>query len=224
MKRRAKSVEQCLIKELKVNYKTQKSAIKSRLKEFKALPESKYFQELTFCLLTPQSNAKKCWQAVEQLNKAKNPDDKSIKQISKILKSRTRFHNNKAKYLAEAREKWGNINKLIDNSNNSTKTVQQIRNELADNNSHNKVKGLGLKEASHFLRNIGKSNNKIAILDRHILRNLKALKIIPSEKIKSKIHYLQIEQKYLNFSHKIGIPADELDLLLWAKENGEIFK
>jgi len=33
--------------------------------------------------------------------------------------------------------------------------------------------GLGYKEAGHFLRNIG--SGKIAILDRHILRNLHAL-------------------------------------------------
>ena len=57
-----------------------------------------------------------------------------------------------------------------------------LRNFIAEN-----VKGYGLKEASHFLRNIGKSDNQIAILDRHILRNLKALDIIEEEKIKKTI-------------------------------------
>jgi N-glycosylase/DNA lyase len=224
MAKKNKNVEQRLLKELKANYKTQKSAIKSRLKEFKALQESKYFQELTFCILTPQSNAQKCWQAVEQLNKIKNPDDKSIKQISKILKSKTRFHNNKARYIKEVQEKWKNISKLINNSNNSTKTIQQIRNELADNNSPNKIKGFGLKEASHFLRNIGKSSNKIAILDRHILRNMKRLGIIKEDKVKNTKDYLKKEKLFINFAHKMDLTADELDLLLWSRENGEIFK
>jgi len=89
----------------------------------------------------------------------------------------------------------------------------ELRNQIAE-----KVKGIGLKEAGHFLRNIGKSNNEIAILDRHILRNLQ------EDKIKSKKHYLEIEQKFLNLAKKLKIPIDELDLLFWSKENGEIFK
>ena len=80
------------------------------------------------------------------------------------------------------------------------------------------VNGYGLKEASHFLRNIGKSNNKIAILDRHILRNLK------EDKIKNHKHYLEVEQKFLDYASSESIPPDELDLLWWSKENGEIFK
>jgi len=221
MVKKDNNVEQHLIEELKANYKIKKSAIKSRLKEFKTLPKSKYFNELSFCLLTPQSNAQKCWQAVEQLNLSTASDYKSI---AEILKSKTRFHNNKTQYLIKAKNQWKNINQLISSTDNRIKSIQQIRSEMADSNSPNKVKGIGLKEASHFLRNIGKSNNKIAILDRHILRNLKALKIISSDRIKSRKHYLQIEQKYLNLARRLNIPADELDLLLWAKENGEIFK
>ena len=33
-----------------------------------------------------------------------------------------------------------------------------------------------------------------------------------------------MEGKYLKFADKIKIPADELDLLFWSKETGEIFK
>ena len=68
------------------------------------------------------------------------------------------------------------------------------------------------------------SNNQIAILDRHILRNLKALNVIQEDKIKNKKHYFEIENAFLNFAIKINIPIDELDLLFWSKENGEIFK
>jgi len=86
------------------------------------------------------------------------------------------------------------------------------------------VKGYGLKEASHFLRNIGLSNNKIAILDRHILRNLKELGLIKDAKIKSPKHYLETEQIFLAHADRMRIPADELDLHWWSQENGEIFK
>jgi N-glycosylase/DNA lyase len=83
---------------------------------------------------------------------------------------------------------------------------------------------MGYKEAGHFLRNIGKSDNKIAILDRHILRNLKELGVIKSEELKGKDSYFEVERKFIDFSDKIGIPIDELDLLFWSRENGEVFK
>jgi len=39
------------------------------------------------------------------------------------------------------------------------------------------IRGIGYKEASHFLRNIGLGEN-LAILDRHILKNLKFFGVI----------------------------------------------
>jgi N-glycosylase/DNA lyase len=86
------------------------------------------------------------------------------------------------------------------------------------------VKGLGYKEASHFLRNIGLGED-LAILDRHILKNLVLLGVIvevpssPTKRI-----YLEIEKKMMAFSEKSGIPMGQLDLLLWYKEAGEVFK
>lgn len=198
-------------KEVISHYKSSKKAIQSRLEDFRKLSEKDYFYEHLFCLLTPQSNAKKCWEAVEQL---KMGIPKSEKEIASILKSKTRFHNNKARYITLAVKNWENTKQLL----NTLNTVE-LRNILAKN-----IKGYGLKEAGHFLRNIGKSDNKVAILDRHILRNLIALKVIDSDKIKNDKHYLEIEQKYLKFAQQIDIPADELDLVFWSKENGDIFK
>jgi N-glycosylase/DNA lyase len=179
--------------------------IRSRLKDFKKLNEKQKFLELQFCLLTPQSNAQRCWSAVQELSKLKNP---TLKQITKILSTRTRFHNTKAKRILEAPSTFQKIKPLLSNKN-----TLKLRNSIAKN-----VSGYGLKEASHFLRNIGLSNNKIAILDRHILRNMKI------EKIKSPKHYLELEQKFLNHAKSINIPPDELDLLWWSRENGEVFK
>lgn len=193
------------MQELKKLHEQKEDEIKSRLNEFSSLSESKYFKEFLFCLLTPQSNAQRCWKAVEELSSLKNLNQTNI---SNILKTKTRFHNTKTKRILQAKQ---NFQKILPNLSNNN--IPQLRNYLANN-----VKGYGLKEASHFLRNIGKSNNKIAILDRHILKNLK------ENKIKSPKHYLEIEQKFLNYANSINIPADELDLLWWSRENGEIFK
>jgi N-glycosylase/DNA lyase len=86
------------------------------------------------------------------------------------------------------------------------------------------IKGYGLKEASHFLRNVGFGED-IAILDRHILRNLKKLGVISEipAHISLKLYH-EIEEKMKAFAKKVKIPMAALDLILWAKETGEVFK
>lgn len=192
-------------------YEKNKEAIQQRLNDFRSLSEDNYIYELFFCLLTPQSNAKKCWQAVEEI---KQLDVINHNKLTSILKTKTRFHNNKTNYILNALSQWNIIQSSLNNSNRI-----ELRNTLSNN-----IKGLGLKEAAHFLRNIGRSDNQIAILDRHILRNLKALRVIKEDKIKNNSHYLELEQKFIKFSQKISIPIDHLDLLFWSKETGEVFK
>lgn len=97
--------------------------------------------------------------------------------------------------------------------------VNKLREWLVNN-----IKGIGYKEASHFLRNIGFGKN-IAILDRHILRNLKIFGVIKEiPKSISKAKYMKIEKIMAGFAKEVDIPISHLDLLLWYKETGEIFK
>src|SRR3989344_8618832 len=120
-------------------YNSKKEQINKRLNDFKKLNEKQQFEEMLFCLLTPQSNAKKCWSAVEEISTLKEWNEKNI---SKILRIRTRFHNNKTKYILEAEKSWILIKKQLD-----MKDKKELRNFIAKN-----VKGFGLKEAGHFLR------------------------------------------------------------------------
>lgn len=192
-------------------YQREKDKIKSRLNEFKNHSEESQFKEFMFCLLTPQSNAQRCWQAVEELSGLSRFNEENV---LRILKSKTRFYITKAHRILRAKENFEQIKHHFDNNN-----TKELRNFLADS-----VDGYGLKESSHFLRNIGKSNNEIAILDRHILRNLHNMGYINETKIKNRKHYFEIEDIFLKFAKQVNIPADELDLLWWSKENGEIFK
>ena len=185
--------------------------IRARLNQFKSLSEKQKFQEFQFCLLTPQSNAQRCWQAVEEISKLPALEHKKVLDI---LSKKTRFHHTKTKRILESEKIWKEIKPLL-----NAKDALTLRNILAK-----KVNGYGLKEAAHFLRNIGLSNNKIAILDRHILKNLHELNLIPDAKIKSQRDYLEIEQIFISFADRMRISADELDLHWWSQENGEIFK
>lgn len=204
--------------DLMIKYQEHREEIKSKLAEFENLPESSYIHELFFCLLTPQSKAEKCWQAVEEIKKCEIEKEKN--KIESCLKTKTRFYRNKAGYLLEANRKFSSIKQLI----NSNKLPKEIRELLIKNNSEYRIKGMGMKEASHFLRNIGKSRNQLAILDRHILEQLKKLGMISDEIKLNNKNYLSIENKMKGFADNIGIPLDELDLLFWKIESGRLFK
>ncbi len=131
-----------------------------------------------------------------------------------------RFNESKAKYIVEARQQFSKSGDLrVKPHLNSFLNPFELREWLAEN-----VNGLGYKESSHFLRNIG-LGEEFAILDRHILRNLKDLGVLPEIPITlTKKRYLEIEEKVRRFSKEIGIPMADLDLLLWSKETGWIFK
>ena len=86
------------------------------------------------------------------------------------------------------------------------------------------VKGIGYKEAGHFLRNIG-FDQDLAILDRHILKNLKRLGVIDGVPDSlTKRQYLATETKMKELSEAVHIPMSHLDFVLWYKETREILK
>ena len=98
-------------------------------------------------------------------------------------------------------------------------TVQEKREWIVNN-----IKGMAWKEAGHFLRNVG-FGDEIAILDRHILKNLVRLQVIDEiPKTLTKKIYLEIEDKMKIYCKETNIPMASFDLLLWYLEAGEIFK
>jgi len=202
-------------------YKKKKSSIKKRLRDFENIgkkPDDDIFQELIFCVLTPQSKAVNCDRAVKELKKRNLLFTGSAQDIKPALKSLTRFHNKKAEYLVAARKLFKNGAK-INIKKKLTGNIFKIREWLVKN-----IKGLGYKEASHFLRNVGLGSD-IAIIDRHVIRNLKKERVVKKvpETITKK-NYLEIENKMREFAKKNNIPLAALDLLFWSNETGFIFK
>lgn len=85
------------------------------------------------------------------------------------------------------------------------------------------IKGLGYKEASHFLRNIGFRG--YAILDKHVLNSLAELKIIDDPKPpNTRSKYLMVEEKLKQLTAELNIDFDEIDLVLWSMKTGVILK
>ncbi|HTR81472.1 MAG TPA: N-glycosylase/DNA lyase [Bacteroidota bacterium] len=193
-----------------------RSAIRRRLKEFRAIPAEKYFYELVYCFMTPQSSAVNSAMAQRMLaNHDFEHADIDPEPLLHQKEYYIRFHKTKAKLLVEMKERYAEILDEITNGHTAT----EKRMWLVQN-----IKGLGYKEATHFLRNIGR-NDGLAILDRHILRNLKRHGVIGSlPKSLTPKKYLQIERRFQKFAADVGISVDELDLLFWSNEAGEILK
>jgi len=216
-------------RELKQHYRDNQPEIENRIKEFKGLKESgeeRIFQELIFVILTSQTDAKKAWEAAQEVEEKGLLLDGSREQIKDILaKNEVQYEENKAKYILENREfltqptltnpeKGLKLKEKIFDKN-----PEKVREWLVEN-----IKGLSWKGASHFLRNIGYGKD-FAIISGHIIRKMHQLELIEeAEQPKNKEQYLKYERKLQEFSEDIQIPLEELDLVLWSYETGEIFK
>lgn len=214
--------EQPAISALQALYQERREAIQKRLAEFRQVMQWKdeeVFGELCFCLLTPQSSAKVCWEAITALKQQTLLLKGQPSELEPHLRS-VRFSESKAKYIVEARNMFSKDGKIqLKSQISSFYNPFELREWFVEN-----VKGLGYKEASHFLRNIG-LGEEFAILDRHILRNLNQLHVITEIPVSiTKKRYLEIEEKLRRFAAEIGIPMADLDLLFWSKETGWIFK
>lgn len=203
------------LEEIMVLYARDRRRIRRRLREFRAVRSSEYFYELAYCLLTPQSSAKN---AVETIRALRNggffENGFDPEPLLRRKECYIRFHKTKARHLLSARDSYPAIERALSNGSAGT----ELRKWLIVN-----VPGLGWKEASHLLRNIGYTG--LAILDRHILKNLLGagvLRRLPGALTAKR--YLEIEREFQRFSTRVGIPMDELDLLFWSMETGEILK
>lgn len=183
------------------------------LKPVEISDNKRIFEELTFCLLTANTSAVMGMKGVDALRNILQKG--TLEDLQKRLKQvGYRYPNIRSKYIIEARQKNIDFKKLI----NSYSDNKSLREFFVEN-----IKGLGFKESSHFLRNIGVFG--LAILDKHILRTLHEYGYISNvPKSLNKKQYIEIEQKFILFSEELNINMDELDLLLWSIKNGEILK
>ncbi|OGB84605.1 hypothetical protein A3F66_06450 [candidate division TM6 bacterium RIFCSPHIGHO2_12_FULL_32_22] len=195
------------IQNLKTNH-----LIETRLNEFQELNKKEadeWFSELCFCILTANSKAQN---AINIKNEIGSDGFKSYSQekITEIIRqNKHRFHNNKAKYIVTAR-------KFIDIKNilRDFKTGPEAREFIAQN-----IKGLGFKEASHFLRNVGYCD--VAIIDRHILKFMYATKMIDRiPKVVTKKLYLEFEGILKEITSNLA----RLDLVIWQHVTGKVLK
>ncbi|MEI6846147.1 MAG: N-glycosylase/DNA lyase [Candidatus Firestonebacteria bacterium] len=210
------------VKELLNYYSCVKKQIKGRIKEFEAVykeNDRRLFEELCFCIFTANASAKMGYNCIERIRPILL--EGSVAELQAAIKGHYRFWKVRPAYIVHTREflreNYGlKMKKLIE----SFESKEALRDFFAKSKG---IKGIGYKEASHFLRNIGIKG--YGIMDKHILRCLCEFGIICEVKpVNTREKYLDAEAKLKEFGKKIKVDFDELDLLLWSSKTGEILK
>jgi N-glycosylase/DNA lyase len=191
-----------------------KGLVEARLAEFKALGRKgsgELFKELCFCTMTANFDAEKSIAIQERVCSGflRLPE----KRLEEKLRSLGYRYPNRASYMCENRAFAKGLSVALEGISGE----RQKREWLAAN-----VKGLGFKEASHFLRNIGFEN--LAIIDFHIVDLLEREGLIERPKTMTKKRYLEIEAVLEGLAKRLGMSLAELDLYLWYLETGKVLK
>ncbi|MBD3389547.1 N-glycosylase/DNA lyase [Candidatus Micrarchaeota archaeon] len=192
--------------------------VKERIEGFRllnTLPEDEWFSELCFCLLTANSSAEKGMEVQTKIGDGflTLPE----KQLSGALKKLGyRFFNKRAEYIVGARIHYKGLKEKVREL--AKKDTRKAREWLVEN-----IKGLGYKEASHFLRNVGYTD--VAILDRHILRIMHENGLIPELPTNlNRVKYLTYENTLRLLAARMKLSLAALDLYLWYTKTGKILK
>lgn len=218
-----KEIQPVTIEKIKAAHAGRREEIRKRISEFedvwRAGTDERLWEEMVFCFFTGGCSARMGMRSVEAVRPLLLTGDHA--ELASALVGRHRYPNARAGYIVASRDFLREHcglrlrEKLLSFDDDSERRDWLVKEK--------RIKGLGYKEASHYLRNIGLKG--YAILDKHILRSLTELGIIdnptpPSTRAK----YLATEEKLKKLAKITGIDFDELDLVLWSMKTGEILK
>jgi N-glycosylase/DNA lyase len=194
-----------------------KNIVDARMKEFEELGKkdnNEIFKELCFCFMTAGFNAEKSIKIQKEIGEG-FISMKEEELAEKLAELGHRFPFARAKFIVAARAYKDNLKEIL----NLIESESEMRFWIVEN-----IKGIGMKEASHFLRNIGYKN--VAIIDFHIIDLIVKHGVIEKPKSRSlgAKKYLEIENLLKEISEKTDLNLGELDLYLWYKETGKVQK
>jgi N-glycosylase/DNA lyase len=196
-----------------------RTIVEERIQEFLNVnkQDSKnWYAELVYCLLTAYSSAERGQLCVEALEDCGAMFDGSVDVVAETLRRMGhRFSERRAEYIVKARSLAPKLKGIVE----GFQTSRAAREWLVK-----KVKGIGWKEASHFLRNVGYLD--LAILDRHILSNMREHNLIPNDGSKglTKRRYIEYERILRGAADLLEMPLGQMDLYLWYMKTGKILK
>ncbi|MGI8642434.1 MAG: N-glycosylase/DNA lyase [Pyrinomonadaceae bacterium] len=211
------------IEKIKATHAERRGEIRARLAEFEAVwkkgTDERLWEEMVFCFFTGGCSARMGLRSIEAVRPLLLSGNQA--ELADALRGKHRYPNARAGYITTSREFLQEHCGM-----RLRQTLQSFDNHLERRDwlvKEKGIKGLGYKEASHFLRNIGFKG--YAILDKHVLRSLAELGIIDDPKPpNTRLKYLTVEGELKKLADLAGIDFDELDLVLWSLKTGEILK
>jgi N-glycosylase/DNA lyase len=211
------------IENIVATHKARAKDIRRRLAEFQDVrrrgTDERLWEELVYCIFTAGASARMGLRSVEAVRPLLAHG--AHEEMMKALVGTHRYPNARSGYIVVTRdylqEDCGmRLRERLDNFADPHARRDWLARER-------RIKGLGYKEASHYLRNIGFRG--YAILDKHILNCLYELGEIESPAPPTtRARYLFIENVLHRFAARLAIDFDELDLVLWSMKTGEILK
>lgn len=211
------------VEKIRAAHRARRRAIRERLSEFDALrreaTDARLWEELVYCIFTAGASARmglRSVDAVRELLGAAGHDE-----LAEALTGVHRYPRARSGYIVVTREYLTlNCGMRLRERLESFGDAVERRDWLARERG---VKGLGYKEASHFLRNVGYRG--YAILDKHIARSMAEIGVFDSPAPPAtRARYLDAEERLRRFARDLRIDFDELDLVLWSMKTGEILK
>ena len=211
------------IENIKVTRQKRADEIRARLAQFRSVWETgtdeRLWEELVFCIFTAGASARMGLRSVEAVRHLLSEGNQA--ELTKALLGVHRYPAARPGYIVVTRDYLRE-----DCGMRLRERLESFDDPLARRDwlaQTRRIKGLGYKEASHFLRNIGFRG--YAILDKHILRSLAELGEIESpEPPATRARYLATEERLRQFARRVRIDFDELDLILWSMKTGEVLK
>jgi len=127
-----------------------------------------------------------------------------------------RFPNTRAQNIVNAAKtlylKSSGLFGILKNSSSE----REARDFLAKN-----IAGVGLKQASHFLRNVGYSSS-LAIIDSHVVAFLREVEAVPQKRIKTITPeiYMRLERILQDLCESLDLNLSIFDMAIWHYMRG----
>ena len=217
--------EPVTVERVVATHRARRKDIKKRLGEFQEVwrhgSDARLWEELVYCIFTAGASARMGLNAIDAVRSLLL--DGEPEEMTQVLREAGahRFPVARPRYIVTTRNYFRvNFGMALRERLRSFSDPFERRDWLAQ---EKQIKGLGYKESSHFLRNVGIKGH--AILDKHVMRCLAEMNIVDTARPPAnRKNYLEVEQEFRRFAQQIKVDFDELDLVLWSIKTGEILK
>ena len=214
-----------VVEDIRATHHARRKEIRARLNQFRQMwrngSDEQLWEELVFCIFTAGASARMGFRAVDAIRPLLLNGEREAMTLALKNAGAHRFPVERPCYIVVTRnylrEHCGlALRKKLESFADPIERRDWLAREK-------QIKGLGYKESSHFLRNIGLLGH--AILDKHVMSCLLDLNVVDSAKPPAtRARYLETEEKLRSFAREIRIDFDELDLVLWSMKTGEVLK